>query len=534
MSIKLSITPIGGVGQIGSNMTLVSSEETTVLIDAGILFPYEDFFDINYLIPNLSFIETAPNALIITHGHEDHIGAIVHVLTQFPEMEIYAAPFAKALIEFKLKDAQLNRHINTYRESDQIAINDLLIDPIHVNHSIPETFGLHFSHRSYPWSVFFVSDFKVDPKSPYELPFNFSKLHKLSHSKTHRILLCDSTNILSRNLKTPSEGDLINDLDSILSLDGRIFASFFASNIHRLQTFINLAYQHKKKCVLYGGSLLKYSQIALQQGLLKDPHNVLTEAKSVKASDENLLVLCSGCQADFRGSFRRVIFGEDTIFKPTKDDRFIFSSKPIPGNEKKIGLLYNKLAQLGAHIITADDYHIHASGHPGKEDIKQLIDLYSPQTLIPIHGESLFIRKYEEHIAKNHPKIKSRILFNFDTYIEDTDEIIQREALEPIIIHGRYLTLEKNHLSERRKLACNGILFISFSMKKRSEISITPNGLPDLVLTQIDSFKEVLVERLLASKLSGDALAEESRIFARQYFAHHLGYKPMTFVHFMP
>lgn len=533
MLTKLSITPIGGVGQIGSNMTLVSTDETTVLIDAGILFPYEDFFDINYLIPNLSFIETAPKALIITHGHEDHIGAIVHVLNQFPEMEIYAPPFAKALIEFKLKDAHLNRHINTYRESDQIAIDDLLIDPIHVNHSIPETFGLHFSHRIYSWSVLFISDFKVDLKSPYEKPFNFSKLHKLSHTKSHRILLCDSTNILSRNLKTPSEGDLIDDLEAVISSSTRVFASFFASNIHRLQTFINLASKHNRTCVLYGGSLLKYSQIALEQGLLTDPHNVLKEAKSVKANDENLLVLCSGCQADFRGSFRRVIFGEDTLFKPTSSDTFIFSSKPIPGNEKKIGLLYNKLAQLGANIVTADDYFIHASGHPGKEDIKQLIDNYNPQTLIPIHGESLFIRKYEEHIEKSFPKIKSRVLFNFDTYIEDTDEILKREALEPIIIHGRYLTLEKNHLSERRKLACNGVLFISFSMKKRTEVSITPNGLPDLVLTQVDSFKEVLVERLLASKLSSEALAEESRIFARQYFAQHLGYKPMTFVHFL-
>ncbi|MEC7183399.1 MAG: MBL fold metallo-hydrolase, partial [Bdellovibrionota bacterium] len=210
MTIKsdnvFSITPIGGLGQIGSNMTLVSGQEESVIIDCGILFPNEDSFGVNYIIPSLEVLKKHdPKHLIITHGHEDHIGAISHILLAFPSIKVWSSPFSSELIKRKLKRDKLNRKIEIFKEKEEIEFNDFSVIPIHTNHSIPETNGLLFKFTSKNVCFFLISDFKFDNQTPYEPPMDLEFIKEKTKNFEKRLLLVDSTNIKSRNTKTFSE-----------------------------------------------------------------------------------------------------------------------------------------------------------------------------------------------------------------------------------------------------------------------------------------------------------------------------------------
>ncbi len=537
----LKIKPVGGIGQIGSNMTLVQGKSDTILIDAGILFPYEDFFDIDYLIPDLSKIPT-PTHLIITHGHEDHIGAILHVVRQFPKIKVLATPFTATLIRKKLEYNGNPYPIQEYRQHDHLGFNDFTIDPIHVNHSIPETVGLLLKNHEETFGFFFASDFKIDPTTKFERPFDFEKLERLSKKLTKKMLLVDSTNIMSSQTKTPSEMDLIPVFDEIFqSTEKRIFITCFSSNIHRLMIFIELAKKHGRKIVPHGRSMISYLNSANEHGLIPDFANTVKLPEALSPNQENIIVLLSGCQGDFRGTFRRFCIGEDSTFKPRTDDLVLLSSKAIPGNEKKISLLTNKLSEIGLKVITAADKLIHVSGHPGRDDLKLLYEKFNPTDIFPIHGETSFIRAHINHVKNVFPKALTHFVLNHDELhiAENLNfSIVQGDKLEPIIIHGKQIVLEKEHISERRKLACNGSVFISLKLSKNLKdveaSSITLQGLPNLVAQNEEKFKRFLENYLVQINFKDlEKSREELRVASRKYFDQILGYKPQTFIHIL-
>lgn len=537
----LKIEPVGGIGQIGSNMTLIQSANDTILIDAGILFPYEDFFDINYLIPDLSKIPT-PTHLIISHGHEDHIGAVFHIIKQFPNIKICASPFTAALIRKKLEFNQAPYPITEYRHFDQLGFHDFTIDPVHVNHSIPETHGLLIRDHKEEFGLFFISDFKIDYKTIYERPFDFEKLIKLTKNLKRRVLLVDSTNITSNTMKTPSEMDIIPVMDEIFAgAEKRIFITCFSSNIHRLTTFITLAKKYGRKVVPHGRSMISYLNTANELGMIPDYDATVKQADSVSPGQENVVVLLSGCQGDFRGTFRRFCMGEDSTFKPRADDLVLLSSKAIPGNEKKISLLLNKLSEVGIKIITSQEKMIHVSGHPGRDDLIHLYEKLNPTDIVPIHGETSFIRAHIEHIKKNFPSATPHYFLNFDSLMVAEDltlTVVQGEKLEPVIIHGKQIILEKEKVSERRKLACNGSVFVSLKISKSltevEKISFTLQGLPNIVTKNDDKFRRFLENYFVQISFKDmDKTTEELRIAIRKYFDQFLGYKPQTFIHIL-
>jgi len=535
----LKVKPVGGIGQIGSNMTLIQSEKDTILIDAGILFPYEDFFEIDYLIPDLTTIPK-PTHLVITHGHEDHIGAIFHVIKQFPEIKILATAFTAGIIRKKLEALHNPYPITEYRAFDQLGFHDFTIDPIHVNHSIPETVGLLLRDHKEEFSLFFISDFKIDFKTKYERPFDFEKLQKLTKKSTRKILLVDSTNITSSTKETPSEADLVPVFDEIFeNAEKRIFITCFASNIHRLMTFISLCKKHGRKLVPHGRSMIGYLNTANELGMIPEYSTVVKMPDSVTADNENVVVLLSGCQGDFRGTFRRFCIGEDSTFKPRPDDLVLLSSKAIPGNEKKIGMLVNKLSEIGCTVITAADKLIHVSGHPGRKDLHQLYEKFNATDIVPIHGETYFIREHIDYIKQSFPQSVPHYFLNFDEMHIGKDykvEMIQGEKHEPVIIHGRQLVLEREKISERRKLAGNGAVFLSLKLSKNlSDVeshSFTFQGLPLLVTQNEEKFRRFLENYFVQVKFKDmDRATEELRIAIRKYFDQILGYKPQTFVH---
>lgn len=526
------VTPIGGVGQIGSNMTLFETKEKRILVDCGILFPFEDFFDINYLIPNTSDLGKL-DAIVITHGHEDHIGAITHLVQQYPDVKIYSPAFAAELMRFKLNHRKMSAQIEIYTPNSCLEFGETKIYPIHVNHSIPQTFGLLFLHEKLDLATFFVSDFKVDPKASYEDIINLERLQSLSQSFAHRYLLADSTNILSSRKKTLSETDLVPAFEEIFAVEGRIFATCFSSNIHRIQTIVNAAAKTNRKVVLYGGSMVRYSSIAKGLDILKDPHDTLREPNQLSSDNSKLVVLCSGSQGEFKSTMTRVIRCEDSLYKPTHQDHFLFSSKAIPGNEKKLSLLFNLVSELGAKLYTDQTHQIHASGHPGQEDLTLLINSFKPTHMTPIHGESYFLEKHHDFILKTTPQTQVLAVRNHDSIIFQSSkfEIVKNEPLEPILIHGDHVEIERKNISERRKMACSGVIFITIG-KKLPQPLVTFSGVTNAIDDKKSQFELVLAEYIKdLSRLKPDKATEEVRIFTRRYFGELIGQKPITFVH---
>ena len=537
----LNIQPVGGVGQIGSNMTLFETKENRILVDAGILFPSEAFFDINYLIPDLSnLIDNPPTDLIITHGHEDHIGAIRHIIDIFPNINITAPKFATSLMRTKLDYLKVSKKITEYDTNSVIEFSDVDVHPIHVNHSIPDTFGLLFKDKESRYATFLISDFKIDEINPYEKPFDFKKLEELSKDCLKRILLADSTNILSNNLETPSEALVLESFKEIISSDYKtIYITCFSSNVQRIQSVIEASKLANRRVLLYGRSMINYTQTAVERGLIEEGSFFIDQASL--PNKENLVVILSGCQGDFRGSFRRVAKGEDTHFKPGPKDLLVMSSKAIPGNEKNISLLENVLTECGVDIISPRDKMVHVSGHPGRSDLLRLYKSFCPDFIVPIHGESLFIKAHTKFINETYPQAKAISLHNFDNLKFTSSleiELEKGEALDPMLIHGIGIEIERKHISKRRKLATTGCILLSINketlIKRRISISLSVQGLPDSFINEISELEEFILSELSTRKVKLlEKTAEELRIAIRRYSNLRLGYKPVTIVHFV-
>ena len=532
-----SLTPIGGVGEIGSNFTLISTATSDVIIDCGLLFPYEDFFDINYLIPDFNFLDPKRiEAIVITHGHEDHIGALIHFMARFPEVPIYAGRFTQELIKKKSTERNLKPKFETYTESSVLELSGLEFHPIHVTHSIPETFGLFIKDKMATWGALYISDFKFDLNPMFEKPFNIEKVIKLTKSVQRSAYFLDSTNALL-NIKTDSERDLLPDLEHLVSReDRRLFITLFASNIYRLNSICLMALKHKRKIVVLGRSVEYYIKAAIAAGYFEGiTEEDILDGSQVDPKSDRLLVIVSGCQGDFLSALRRLSYGEDSTFKLVPGDKVIFSSKVIPGNEKKISRIMNKITEAGAEVISAYDYRIHASGHPGLKDLQMILDQIQPDVYFPIHGESFFLKRHQDWIKKSYPKVKAELFYNGHSvalHADKTYKIRESKVVEPELIHGKDLVIERTQISQRRKLACNGVVFLSVELKKR-KLVITTQGLP----LMIDAHQEKLEKNIL-NRLSGDLagrneeyLKDQLRILVRQFYQALLGYKPVTQVH---
>jgi len=530
-----SVLPIGGVEEIGSNMTLIRTKDEEIVIDCGMLFPYEECFDINYLIPDFAIIDPAKlTSIIITHGHEDHIGALSHLLKAFPDITVYATQFTLHLIKRKLEEHKINFKYQVYDENAELNFKGVDVFPVHVNHSIPETCGLIVRSKDRHWGALYISDFKVDLYSKHEKPIDLNRIiEKLSECKKTAYFM-DSTNILNDG-KTNSENELIHDLKSLLERDeDRVYITLFASNVHRMNAIAKMGLDSGRKIVIMGRSLKTYMEAAFETGHAQIAPEELFQTDQVKGQTGRMLIFLSGCQGDFLSALRRFSYGEDSTFKPTPSDLIVFSSKIIPGNEKKIYRIYNKLSEFGAKIITASDHLIHASGHPGKEDLHLLLKSFTPDYYFPIHGESYFLRKHFEFIESSYPKISSHLIYNYQEVIlgEDSIKIQKHEHVEPHLIHGKSLEIEKTQISQRRKMATQGAVFISYH-RAMGHMEVTTLGLPLMAEELLPDLKRRLLDQINKDlgKRETDYFKNQIKISARQFYNNILGYKPMTEVH---
>ncbi|MCO4792939.1 MAG: ribonuclease J [Bacteriovoracaceae bacterium] len=531
MNNKIKFTPIGGVGQIGSNMALIETSSSRFIIDVGILFPYEDFFDINYLIPDMSNIGKI-DALIITHGHEDHIGAITHFKEHYPKVPIHTPLFASKLMEKKLKERGLGLKFKIYKPFDQISIGDsLTVTPVPVDHSIPETYGLLITDKDSDTAFMYASDFKINNTENKDLEKAAETFNKFKN----RVTLLDSTNITSSQDKAFTEEELYPDLKKVISESGgRVFITAFASNVERTQTINRICKELKRPMVMLGRSMKFYAQVGIETKHLKEHTKIHYEFGIIKPNDDRLVCMVSGCQGDFKSATRRIISGDDSKIKLSKDDVFIFSSKTIPGNEKKLSMLENTLSDIGCKIIKPGKLKIHASGHACREDLKVMYSIFKPNFVIPIHGESTFLDAHIDFVTEILPEALSIRILNQSSLVFSKDgkhEFIKNEKINPILIHGRDIEIERSSISERRKMACNGVILISVNKKSKS-YKLRLQGLPKALDEKEQQLNEIIQSHLNFSKNSSDTdSSEDLRIKVRRVCRELLGYKPVTFVH---
>ena len=527
---------MGGVGEIGSNMTLIETPNNIIVIDYGILFPYDDFFDINYLIVDTTYLEQTDKkiTLFITHGHEDHIGAVHHLVKKFPEMEILTPSFPYQLLKQRFEQKKMSLKAKIYKEDDSFSFEFIKISPVHVTHSIPQTFGVIIEAKELETAILFISDFKYDLQPFNEKPFNTNKIKESFGTYKRRIAFLDSTNILKAG-KTQSESELIKSFEELLKENKRTFITQFASNLNRMIIILDAAKKHKKKVTMIGRSFSKYIEAAQEAELFNRADFPIIEFESVQNyNDPKVIYIVTGSQGEHLGALQRIARNEQKNIEVKEGDRFIFSSKPIPGNEDKVYRIYNQLTNLGADLITFQDKLVHASGHPAQEDLKALITAIKPTHIIPIHGESYFLKKHKEFIKMNFPLIESYFLQNHDgiEISENEIKIFKNDAHEPLLIHGNDLIIEKAKISERRKLACNGLVVISFNHAKEN-YTVTTQGLPLSAEESMLKLKDYISYTFYSElkKRDYEYKQEQVRIKVRNFYHDLLGYKPIVIVH---
>ncbi len=398
MAEQLRIVPLGGLGEIGKNMMLFEQGGDSLLVDAGLMFPENDMLGIDYIIPDFRYVIERKDTLrgvIITHGHEDHTGAIKHVMASL-DAPVYATPLTRGLLEVKLRDARLFDRVslNTINAGDRVDIGPFGVEFFHVCHSIPDGVGLGITTPA--GLVVHSGDFKFDHTPVDGWPTDYAKLAEFS-GRGVLALLSDSTNADKAGW-TPSEAVIDPAFDHVFrEAHGRILVATFASLISRIQQVANAAFRHGRKMALVGTSMVENAKMAQKLGYLNVPDGLIIPTdEALRLNPAKVVLMTTGTQGEPSSILSRLSEGRNRQFDLLPNDTVVLSSHPIPGNEELVHRTINKLLQRGAHVIYDPIAPVHVSGHASAEEMKLLIHLVKPKYFVPIHGE---LRHLNQHAA---------------------------------------------------------------------------------------------------------------------------------------
>src|SRR5665213_46213 len=389
----LEVVSLGGLGEFGMNMLALTWADTTIVVDAGVMFPDPELLGVDRIIPDLTYIQQKGRAaaLVLTHGHEDHIGAVPHVLP-YIDGPIYGTALTLALVEPKLEEHGLEAHLHVVRPRDRVTVGPFEIEFIRVTHSIPDCVALAI-HT--PLGVIVhTGDFKIDQTPIDGQHFDVHRFAQLG-SEGVLALFADSTNIDRRGF-TGSEIDVVEAFEEILSsATGRIVVAAFASSIYRMQIVVDLAAQFDRKVAFIGRGMNENSQTAQRLGYLRIPAGVQIRDSDVPGyPGQDVLCLVTGSQGEPMSALSRIAIDDHRHIKVGPDDTVVLSARPIPGNEKAIGRVINHIARRGADVIHEGIKHVHVSGHGSEEELKLMLSLVKPRYFVPVHGE---FRQLSQH-----------------------------------------------------------------------------------------------------------------------------------------
>lgn len=410
LSSPVEIYALGGLGEVGKNLYCIENESTILIIDCGVMFPDASMPGVDYVIPDFTHLIENQNkikGLVITHGHEDHIGGIPFLLREIDIPVIYAPKIACAMIRHKIEDGRIRTktRIMEYKESDELKFGDFRVEFFHVTHSIPDSFGLYITTPQ--GTIVETGDFKID-LTPVDGDFNLSKLTRFG-DKGIDLLMADSTNAEKEGY-TKSERTVIRGIQDVFSeAPGRLLISTFSSNISRIQQIIETSMKFRRKIVVFGRSMESNIEAAREFGYIKVPDEYLASPEDLKTLPPNqVTILCTGTQGEPMAVLSRIARGDHRFIHVIPGDTIVFSSSVIPGNTSAINTLINQLSRLGASVVTNSVlYNLHASGHASRQEMRLLQKLARPHYFMPIHGEYRMLKLHarigvECGLAKDH------------------------------------------------------------------------------------------------------------------------------------
>ncbi|MBI5960481.1 MAG: ribonuclease J [Chloroflexi bacterium] len=389
---KLRILPLGGLGEIGKNMTMFEYQNEAIILDAGIMFPENDMLGIDYIIPDFQYVVNRMqehglriHGIVITHGHEDHTGAIGHVLDHI-KAPVYATQLTAGLLEIKMREFKHQDHpLHVIKAGDVLSLGPFSVETFHVCHSIPDSIGVGINTPV--GLVVHSGDFKFDHTPVDGWPPDFAKLSEFSRRGV-LALLSDSTNA-DQDGWTPSENVIEKAFDEVFGqVQGRIIVATFASHISRIQQVAAAAQRHGRKLAVAGHSMTEYIKVASKLGYLNLPKDLLIPLdKTNKIPPNEIAIMATGTQGEPSAVLGRLAGGQHRQLEIEKGDTVIMSAHPIPGNEESVHRTINKLIQRGANVVYDRIALVHVSGHARREELKLLINLIRPKFFIPVHGE---------------------------------------------------------------------------------------------------------------------------------------------------
>lgn len=474
---KLKIIPIGGLGEIGKNMTAFEYNNQIVIVDCGMKFPDDDMYGIDSVLPDFSyFVKNASKVkgLVITHGHEDHIGGIPFLLKQV-NVPIYATKFTMGLIDHKLEEhrliGQAKRHVIS--AGSEVTIGDFHIEFVHVNHSIADAVALCI--KTPAATVFHTGDFKIDFHPVDGDIIDLQRIAALGNRGVD-LLLCDSTNVEEQGY-TCSESEIGKTFyDLFKGNKKRIIVTTFASNVHRVQQIINTAAIYNRKVIINGRSMETMVSVAKDLGYLDIPKNLLIDIHEMKKyKPSQLVVITTGSQGEPMAALGRMANGNHKYLQIGKDDTIIISASPVPGNEKMVAEIINKLVDLGAEVVYNKFANIHTSGHAKREELKIIHTLVKPKFFMPVHGEARML-KLHANLAQSlgmDPK-NIRIQQNGDVMQLSHKEFKKVSTIpaEPVLVDGLGVgDIGNIVLNDRKRLSEDGLFIVALTMKNGKAIS---------------------------------------------------------------
>jgi ribonuclease J len=390
VSNSLRVLPLGGLGEIGKNMTVVEYEDRIVVVDTGLRFPTTDMLGIDLVLPDFSYLRERANeieAIVVTHGHEDHLGALPWVLRELgDEIPIYGGPLTIAMARSKLDEHRLREvELEDLAPGEDLRLGPFTLELVHMTHSIPDSCAVVLGTDL--GQIVLTGDYKFDQTPVDGVPADVSRLAELG-SEGVLLLFGDSTNA-DREGFSPSESGVGRHLQEVFSrVEGRIIVTSFASNIHRVQQVIDAATALDRKVALVGRSMRKNVNIGRSLGHIEFPEGTLIQPQEVEDwPDERVVVVSTGSQGEPLSALRRMAHNDHRMIKLHRGDTVVFSATPIPGNERAVGETIDRLYHIGCDVITPREAPIHASGHGYTEELKLMLNLLKPRFVMPAHGD---------------------------------------------------------------------------------------------------------------------------------------------------